>query len=42
MRDGDIHSIDGYITLLETKGYIKHAMTVTTDNNGFDKVVERL
>ena len=42
MKKGLIRSVDGYIDLLEQKGYVKHAMTVTTDNNGFDKVVERL
>ena len=42
MMLGEVHSIDEYIDLLEQKGYWKHAMTVIVDNNGFDKVVDRL
>ena len=42
MKSGQIESVDGYIDLLEQKGYQRHAMTVTVDNNGFDKVIQRL
>ena len=42
MKSGEVKSVDGYIDLLEQKGYAKHAMTVTTNNDGFDKVVARL
>ena len=42
MRSGDVKSVDGYVDLLEQKGYAKHAMTVTVNNDGFERVVERL
>ena len=42
MRSGEVKSVDAYIDLLEQKGYAKHAMTVTVNNDGFERVVERL
>ena len=42
MLEGKVENVDDYIDLLEQKGCKRHAMLVTVDNNGFEKVVERL